>query len=68
MSGKRCKELVVPKDCCYIRFGLMKNYEGSNDELYTVRDESMVFDLNKKGDVIGIELLASKKARKRCQE
>jgi len=37
-------------------------------QITTIRDEWMTLDLDKKGKVIGIELLSSKKARKPCQE
>ena len=34
---------------------------------YTIRDELMIADYDEKGDIIGIELLGSKKAKKPCQ-
>jgi len=35
--------------------------------LYTKRGEQFIIDFNKKGEIIGIELLSSKKCPKPCQ-
>ena len=65
----KCSKIKIPKNCCYIVFGKDK-YKKSilTEKLTTIRDETMIIDVNKKGKVIGIELLGSPKARKPCQE
>jgi uncharacterized protein YuzE len=65
-----CKKMFVPKDVCYIFFSdkQMRCHNSICDELYTVRGEQVIIDLDKKGKVIGVELIGSKKARKPCQE
>ena len=70
-----CNKITVPKDCCYLRFSDKENfdkktdveYEYSNPDFETVRGEHMIVDYDKHGLVIGIELLGSKRAKKRCQ-
>jgi uncharacterized protein YuzE len=67
--GEVCERIAVPKRACYLLFG--KKEGESSDAVWlgvTVRGEHMVADLDGKGRVLGIELLASKHARKPCQE
>jgi len=78
----KCKQINVPKDVCYIRFGKDKtSYSDDGVELIkkgkkftleghrfeTVRGEWFIIDYNKKGQIVGIELIGSKKAPKPCQ-
>jgi hypothetical protein len=62
-----CNRIDVPLDCCFLRFGDGTNYEFSDPEFETVRGEQMIIDYDKDGKVIGIELLSSDVAKKRCQ-
>ena len=72
----QCKRTYVKKESCYVKFTnkKVKDLYSTNtlklDELgdcWTVRDEQMIFDVDKKGRVIGIELLGNKTCRKSCQ-
>jgi len=78
----KCKQINVPKDVCYIRFGKDKilysddgveviqkgkKFKLGGHQFYTVRDEQFIIDYNRKGLIVGIELLGSKKAPKPCQ-
>ena len=70
----KCHKIKVPKDCCYISFGKGKysySFDGENKRngkyFETIRNENFIMDFDKKGRIIGIELLGSKKARKPCQ-
>jgi len=63
----KCNKIQVPKDCCYIKFK-KDDYSHSIDKYCTNREEQLIIDFNKNGEVIGIELLGSPKARKPCQE
>jgi uncharacterized protein YuzE len=71
---KKCHKIQIPKDVCYIKFG-KGEYHHSIDNpalnklnyFTTIRGEDMIFDIDKKGRIIGIELLGSKTARKPCQ-
>ena len=70
----KCNEIFVPKKCCYIRFVTKKNVlknkliRNSSSEMVSFRGEQMIIDLDKRGWVIGIELLGTKDCRKPCQE
>lgn len=65
----KCKELLVKKDCCYIRFG-KGEYDHSIDgdgirlDFVTVKGDSIVIDFDKKNRIIGIELLGNKPCQK----
>ena len=67
-----CKKITVPKDCCYIRFNDMhtapRGTEYSGEVGYTTRGELIIADYNLKDEIIGFELITSKKASKPCQE
>jgi hypothetical protein len=78
----KCIKINIPKDICYIGFGkgpVFESYDGTmivekgkkitlqGRPFYTIRDEQFIMDLDKKGRIIGIELLDSPKARKPCQ-
>ena len=81
LHGSACKRIEIPKDCCYVRFckGKPVRIRGktvkvnevqvfsSSDIGYTVRGEQMIADFDEEGNIIGIELLSSKKAKKPCQ-
>lgn len=66
-----CNGLVVPTDCCYLSFtkkkGKARRYKHSLNNLYTVRGEHLIIDIDKDGDVLGIELLYSDECDKPCQ-
>ncbi len=55
-KGNKCKIIKVSEKCCYIKFGKSK-YDSSLNDLTTVRKELIVIDFDKKGFVIGIELV-----------
>jgi len=61
---KSCHEQQIKKETCYVRFGKGVS-EGSASTLVTVRNEDIIFDFDKKGRVIGFELLGSEK---KCQK
>ena len=61
---KHCHEQKIKKETCYVRFG-KGVYESSASTLVTVRNEDIIFDFDKKGRVIGFELLGSEK---KCQK
>ena len=63
---KTCHEIKVPESCCRLDFGEGK-YSYSNPNFETVRGEQMIIDFDKEERVIGIELLSSERAKKRCQ-
>ena len=64
-NTNKCKEIYVDKDVCYIKFTRKnKDYKVSNDQFHTVRNEWMIIDLDKKGRVLGIELLGNKRCMK----
>lgn len=64
-NASKCKHIYVGKDVCYIKFARkFKDYRASNDKFHTVRNEWMIIDLDKKGKVIGIELVGDKKCMK----
>jgi uncharacterized protein YuzE len=64
----KCNKLEVPTDCCYILFGKRANYKNSQELGMTIRGEAISVDFDDKGQIIGFELLGSKKATKPCQE
>lgn len=65
LKGAKCKQIYVDKDVCYIKFTKkIKGYNVSNDQFHTVRNEWMILDLDKKGKVLGIELIGNKKCMK----
>ena len=61
---RSCKRVYVPFNVCYVSFvreKTKKKYShSSSEELWTVRGEQLVLDFNKKGEVIGLELLGDK--------
>ena len=61
---KSCHEQQIKKETGYVRFGKGVS-EGSASTLVTVRNEDIIFDFDKKGRVIGFELLGSEK---KCQK
>jgi len=76
-----CNKITVPKDCCYLRFTdnpstlidasaskhVPVRYDHSDPDFETVRGEHMIVDYDEHNLVIGVELLGSKQAKKRCQ-
>jgi hypothetical protein len=67
-----CHETFVPEHSCYVRFGTQKSvcgattkYEVPKEWFITSRDEQMIFDFDRKGRVIGIELLGNKPCQKK---
>ena len=58
---KKCKHIDVPEDCCFIRFGRAKYSHSDDMELETLRGETITIDFDKKGKVIGIELVGDNK-------
>jgi len=60
----KCKKIDVPKDCCYIMFKEGKVHD-SEDMYDTTRGEQVIIDRDKKGMIIGIELIDPK--TKGCQ-
>jgi uncharacterized protein YuzE len=63
-----CKILSIDKDVCYIEFSSQRNAHASKVMGVSVRGEDVILDYDKKGKIMGIELIGSKKARKPCQE
>lgn len=69
-----CVRMFVPRDCCYVKFqrkvesrlGKRTKYEYSKDVGYTVRGEQVIIDYDRTGSILGIELLGSQVAKKRC--
>lgn len=70
IKKRTCNVLVVPKEVCYIQFCEKKEKysHSANEDYYTIRDEMFTMDMNKKNQIIGIELLSSKKAKKSCMK
>jgi len=66
-SSDVCSKIDVPTTCCALKFGEGKGYDYSEPDFETVRGEQMIIDYDKKGLVMGIELLSSEEAEKRCQ-
>jgi uncharacterized protein YuzE len=63
-----CHRIDLEKDVCYIRFACKdQKYEYSEEIGETIRGEELIVDFNKKGKIIGIELLGSELAPKPCQ-
>jgi hypothetical protein len=63
-----CKEVNIPEDVCRINFADIKfqrKIDSSIPMFKTCRGEIIVFDLNKDGEVISIELIGE---GKHCQE
>ena len=67
IKGMRCIKIDIPKECCYIGFS-HGTVDHSADFGFTTRGEQMILDFDKKGDIMGIELLSSKKAKKPCMD
>jgi hypothetical protein len=65
-----CNVLVVPKEVCYIQFYEKRGKFSHNadKDYYTIRDEMFTMDMNEKDEIISIELLSSKKAKKPCMK
>lgn len=66
----KCHKQIINSKTCYIYFGdKQKDYHHSDIDVgYTHRGEQLFIDYNKKGEIIGIELIGSKQAPKPCQE
>lgn len=60
----KCKRLKIPEEVCYIEFKKEK-VSHSKDIGSTNRKEMVIVDLNKKNQIIGIELVGDKKP---CQK
>ena len=65
----KCKQLHIPRDVCYISFTKKKGlYKATYDQDFnTVRGEMLTLDYDKKGNIIGIELLGAPGCVKPCQ-
>lgn len=70
-----CNILIVPKEICYIKFKrtekpsyCISDVKRGNKitNFNTNRDEMLILDFNNKDEIIGIELLDSKEAKKPC--
>jgi uncharacterized protein YuzE len=69
MKKTFCHEQKIRKNTCYVSFvNPFDKVDHSSDAFITARGERMVIDFDKKGRVVGIELLNSKTALKRCQQ
>lgn len=68
---KKCSTLYVPKDKCYLLFSSKKTRtmhtvdEIGGHPIYNCRGDMVLFDLDCKGRILGIELLGK---GKQCQE
>jgi hypothetical protein len=68
-----CHKIDVPDDVCMLRFAEYKRlgkgttYAYSKHSYETVRGEEMIVDFDKRGKVLGIELLSGPTAKKPCQ-
>lgn len=67
---KDCISVEVPKDACHISFLGRKLESGEVQRVImvnveTVRGETILVDLNKEGQVLGIDLIAP--GQKKCQ-
>lgn len=60
-----CHEIKVPKEVCMIQFKRDKYHHSLNKNFITNRGELMIIYVNKKNEVMGIELLADFKP---CQD
>jgi uncharacterized protein YuzE len=82
MTSKECVRIKVSKDCCYLQFSDKKPirelwYGGPlEDETTThrsekigktIRGEEIIADYDEKDNILGLELLGSRKAKKPCQ-
>lgn len=56
----KCHKLKIPERVCYVWFKKEK-IDHSADIGYTNRKEMFILDYNKKGEIIGIELVGNKK-------
>jgi hypothetical protein len=52
-----CQQLVVPREVCYLRFSEAPIAESRDIDLSTARREILIVDLDREGNVIGMELL-----------
>jgi len=64
MTDMKCNKLFVPFDCCFLQFNTEEEYDHSIEVGMTSRGEDVILDVNKKGEIIGIELLG---VQKPCQ-
>lgn len=56
-KGTQCLRLDVPQDACYVAFGIGVVARVMLLQSETVRGETLAVDLNKDGQVMGIELI-----------
>lgn len=61
----KCKHISIDKEVCYVRFGEGEIHNSGGEPWITVAGDLMVFDFDKDGKVIGIELLSNNKP---CQK
>lgn len=56
-----CKIIGVPRDACYVRFGMRTAVVASSDMyMRTARGEDVVLDFDVDGNLLGIELIGGK--------
>lgn len=75
-----CKQIDVPRDCCYVAFWRngktaysassvsdLNLKKGQEFPFETVRGEMVIIDFDKKGRIRGLELIGNPKIIKPCQ-
>lgn len=64
-----CKIAGVSREICYVRFARTAVVTHSIDsKMKTARGDSMIFDIDAEGRVVGIELLGNKECQTRIAE